>query len=121
MNILLVEDNIQFNTTITNFLILKNYKVTSLHNEENIISHINEIQFDLFLIDLDSENINSLNLVNHIRKKNLLTPILIITHSLELEKYKSLIQHVNTLYINKPFHLNELEVMIENILTKTNK
>jgi len=118
MNVLLIEDDTQLNTTITNFLTFIGYKVTSLFDGEDAITQIDMIQFDLFLIDINIPNINGLELLKYIRQKDLLTSIIIITASLELENFKDAFEYRCDEYIKKPFYLEELEVRINNLLNK---
>ena len=121
MNILLVEDDVQLNTTITNFLTLSDYKVSSLTDGEKAMSQIDEGNFDLCIIDINIPNISGLELVKYIRQKDLSTPIVIITASLELDNFKTAFRNGCDEYIKKPFYLDELEIRLNNLLHKENK
>lgn len=116
MNVLLIEDDVQLNTTITNFLNFNKYKVTSLFDGDKAISQIDKIEYDLYIIDINIPNINGLQIVKYIRQKDLSTPIIIITASLELENFKTAFENGCNEYIKKPFYLEELEIRINNLL-----
>lgn len=118
MKILLVEDDIQLNTTISNFLKLKDFEVISLCDGDKAIDLIDEIKFDLFIIDINIPNVNGLELVQYIRNKSILSPVIIITASLELENFKKAFENGCNEYIKKPFYLEELEIRIDNLLKK---
>jgi len=117
MNVLLVEDDIQLNNTITKYLSHNDFDVTSITDGDKAILHIDMIKFDLFIIDINVPNINGLELVKYIRQKDLSTPIIMITASLELENFKIAFDSGCNEYIKKPFYLEELKIRISNNIT----
>lgn len=118
MNILLLEDDIQLNTTIENFLIFKDYEVTALFDGEKGIEHIDMIKYDFYIIDINLPNVSGLDIVKYIRNKDLTTPIVMITASIEIDNFKTAFENGCNEYIKKPFHLEELEIRINNLLNK---
>jgi DNA-binding response OmpR family regulator len=118
MNVLLIEDDPQLNSTISNFLILSGYSVTSLLDGEDALLQIDTSNFDLFILDINVPNVDGLELLKYIRQKDLLTPIIIITASLELENFKTAFNSGCNEYIKKPFYLEELGIRIKNLLEK---
>jgi DNA-binding response OmpR family regulator len=116
MNILLIEDDIQLNTTVTNYLQLNNYEVTSLHDGQKAISYIDMIKFDLYIIDINVPSINGLEILTYIRNKDLKAPIIIITASMELSNFQTAFKNGCDDYIKKPFYLEELSVRINKLL-----
>jgi len=118
MRILIVEDDIQLNATITKFLELLSFEVNSTIDGEEAISIIDKSNFDMYLIDINLPNINGLDIVKYIRKKDITTPIIMITASLEVDNFITAYDNGCSEYIKKPFHLKELEIRIENLLNK---
>lgn len=118
MNVLLIEDDVQLNTTITNFLTFNKYEVTSLFDGDQAISQIDINRYDLYIIDINIPNINGLEIVKYIRQKDLSTPIIMITASLELDNFKTAFKNGCSEYIKKPFYLEELDIRINNLLSK---
>jgi len=116
MNVLLIEDDIQLNTTITNFLQYKEYMITSSTDGDEALSKINTSKFDLYIIDINIPNINGLEVVKFIRQKDMSVPIIMITASLELKNFKTAFENGCNEYIKKPFHLEELEIRINNLM-----
>jgi len=57
-------------------------------------------------------------LLKYIRQKDISTPIIIITASLELKNFKTAFESGCDEYIKKPFYLEELEIRINNLLEK---
>jgi len=118
MNILLVDDNEKLNNTIKIFLELKNHTVTSAITGKDAIQLINNNHFDLYIIDIHLPNINGIDIVKHIRNKDLNIPIIMVTASREIENLVKAFKTGCNEYIKKPFHLEELEIRINNLLNK---
>ncbi len=118
MNILLVDDNEKLNNTIKIFLELKNHNVTSAITGKDAIQLINNNRFDLYIIDIHLPNINGIDIVKHIRNKDLNIPIIMVTASREIENLVKAFKTGCNEYIKKPFHLEELEIRINNLLNK---
>jgi DNA-binding response OmpR family regulator len=116
MKILLIEDDIQLNTTIKKYLELKEFEVISLTDGEVAINTIEKNHFDLYIIDINLPNINGLDILKYIRQINSDIPIIIITASLELSNFQNAFSYGCNEYIKKPFYLEELEIRINNIL-----
>ncbi len=118
MNILLIEDDITLNGTITDYLRFKGNDIVSLDDGNKAIDTIDEIDFDLYIIDINIPNISGLEIVKYIRQKETKIPIIIITASMELENFKIAYQNGCDEYIKKPFYLEELEIRIDKLLSK---
>lgn len=118
MNILLIEDDLTLNELITDYLKLNGNSVVSLEDGMNAIDTINKTNFDLYIIDINIPHINGLEIVKYIRQKDLSTPIIMITASMELENFKTAYKNGCDDYIKKPFYLEELEIRIDKLLSK---
>jgi len=118
MNILLVDDNEKLNKTIKTFLELKNHNVISAITGQDAIDLINNNHFDLYIIDIHLPNINGIDIVKHIRSKDLNIPIIMVTASREIENLVKAFKTGCNEYIKKPFHLEELEIRINNLLNR---
>lgn len=118
MNILLIEDDLTLNELITDYLKLNGNSVVSLEDGMNAIDTINKTNFDLYIIDINIPHINGLEIVKYIRQKDISTPIIMITASMELENFKTAYKNGCDYYIKKPFYLEELEIRIDKLLSK---
>ncbi len=116
MKVLLIEDDIQLNTTVKRFLQLQNYDVSSVLDGEEAIHLIDTTCFDMYIVDINLPNVNGLDIVKYIRKKDITNPIIMITASLEVSNFIQAYDNGCSEYIKKPFHLKELEIRIENLL-----
>jgi two-component system, OmpR family, response regulator len=118
MNILLIEDDTILNETIAHFLKMKENEVTSLDDGMDAIKMIDQTNFDLYIIDINIPHIDGLEIVKYIRQKNLQTPIIMITASMELENLKKSYKNGCDDYIKKPFYLDELEIRINKLMDR---
>jgi len=118
MKVLLLEDDIQLNTTITNFLKSIEYDVVSIIDGEMAVDTIDLMDFNLFIIDINVPNINGLEVVKYIRHKDTTVPIVMITASMELSNLQEAFKNGCNEYIKKPFFLEELEIRVNKLLNK---
>ncbi|MEN5387101.1 response regulator transcription factor [Aliarcobacter skirrowii] len=118
MKILIIEDDIQLNTTITNFLKYKGYEVDSLEDGKEALDYIDKNFYDLYILDINIPKVSGLEILKYIRTKDIKSAIIIITASLELENIKTAYKNGCDEYIKKPFYLEELEIKIDKIYGK---
>ena len=119
MKILIVEDDTQLNLLITKYF-QKSGSNTIISLKDGLdaidcIDNDNE-EFDLFVIDINLPNVNGLDIVSHIRTKDISTPIIIITASLELENIKTAYKNGCNEYLKKPFYLEELDIRVKKLM-----
>lgn len=119
MKILLIEDDSILNETITDYLNLKGNEVINVEDGMDAIKVIDKSNFDLYIIDINIPHINGLEIVKYIRTKDIETPIIMITASMELESVKSAYQNGCDEYIKKPFYLEELNIRISKLIGKS--
>lgn len=116
MKVLIVEDDNQLNLTLTRYFEKTDFKVITAKDGLSAIEHIDTLNFDLFIIDINIPNINGLELISHIRKTDINTPIIVITAALEIENFTAAFENGCSEYIKKPFHLKELEIRVNRLL-----
>jgi len=119
MKILLIEDDFLLNGTITNYLKLKGNEVIDLEDGADAIHVIDKSNFDLYIIDINIPRVNGLEIVKYIRNKDIDTPIIMITASMELEGFKLAYKNGCDDYIKKPFYLEELNIRISKLISKS--
>lgn len=120
MKVLIIEDDTQLNTAISEFCKIKIWDVVSLKDGLDAIHKIDSEDFDLYIIDINIPRITGLDLLKHIRKTDISTPIIIITASLEIQNFSTAFACGCSEYIKKPFHLKELDIRINNLLVLNN-
>lgn len=117
MKVLIIEDDVQLNIAISEFFKIKAFDAVSIKDGLSAIDQIDNGYFDLYIIDINIPRINGLDLLKHIRKTDLDTPIIIITASLEIANFSTAFDNGCSEYIKKPFHLKELDIRINNLLS----
>ncbi|GIU01365.1 two-component response regulator [Sulfurovum sp. TSL6] len=116
MNVLIIEDDVQLSIAISRFCEIKKFDTICMKDGLDAIDQIDNGNFDLYIIDINIPRINGLDLLKHIRKTDLNTPIIIITASLEIQNFSTAFENGCSEYIKKPFHLKELDIRINNLL-----
>jgi len=117
MRVLIIEDDVQLSIAISSFFEIKKFNAISVRDGLDAVDQIDKSHFDLYLIDINVPRINGLDLIKHIRKTDLYTPIIIITASLEIENFSIAFNNGCSEYIKKPFHLRELDIRLNNLLS----
>lgn len=120
MKVLIIEDDVQLSIAISEFFKIKEWDIVSAKDGLDAIDKIDNGIFDLYIIDINIPRINGLDLLKHIRKTDLDTPVIIITASLEIQNFATAFENGCSEYIKKPFHLKELDIRINNLLTLNN-
>ncbi len=115
--ILLVEDDIELNHTIAEFLEMSNFYVKSVYNGDEALNIAFEDNFDVFLLDIKIPKINGFEVAEEIRKKFSMPIIFITSLDGETNVVKAFISGGDD-YIRKPFSLKELKVRIEAVIRR---
>lgn len=117
--VLLVEDDIQLNLVISEFFTIKGYEVLSIYDGLEAVDVI-DLQSDIILhiIDINLPTYSGLDLLKYIRSKDILTPVIMITASLEIQNFLDAFDCGCSDYIKKPFHIKELQVRVDKLLQK---
>lgn len=121
MNVLLIEDDNNLNETISNYLEIVGYRVTSVLNGLEAAQIVASRIFDIYIVDINVPGIDGLELLRRIRDKKTDKPVIMITASIEIESIKSSFGLGCGDYIKKPFYLEELTIRMEKLLTKSVK
>ena len=117
MRVLIIEDDNQLNLALNEFFKIKTFDTVCVHDGLNAIEQIDSKFFDLYIIDINIPDISGLDVLKYIRKIDLHTPIIIITASLEIENFSDAFDLGCSEYIKKPFHLKELDIRVNNLLS----
>ncbi|MEA3512390.1 MAG: response regulator transcription factor [Campylobacterota bacterium] len=118
MNILIIEDNVKLNNELTTYCKRNNNYVVSASDGLNAIDLIDEKDFCVYILDLNLPNMHGLEIIKYIRKTDLCTPIIVITHSADIETIKEAYNLGCNDYMKKPFHLDELRIRVKKVLDK---
>jgi DNA-binding response OmpR family regulator len=117
--ILLVEDDINLGTILTEFLLLKNLNVDLCKDGEVGLEKFKNGKYDLCLLDVMMPKKDGFTLAKEIRKINKSVPIIFLTaKSMQTDKIEGLKLGADD-YITKPFNTEELLLRINAILRRS--
>lgn len=118
-NVIIVEDDIQLNLVISEYLELKGFTPISVYDGMDAIETIDKLSnthIALYIVDINLPNYNGIDILKYIRQTDLDTPIIIVTASLEIENFIEAYDSGCSEYIKKPFLIKELEIRIKKLL-----
>ena len=119
-HILVVDDDEGIRSLVKKYLNENNFLVSTADSAENASKKIAIIEFDLIILDIMMPGKSGLEFIKE-NKKNLETPIILLTAKGEpTERIEGLEIGADD-YLPKPFEPKELILRIKNILEKTKK
>ncbi len=116
--ILLLEDDVTLNETISEFLQEQDFEVVSVYDGEAAAERIYEQAFDLFLLDVNVPHLNGFELLKQKRKEGVTTPAIYITSLNSMASLEDGYESGCDDYIRKPFALKELLFRMQSILKR---
>ena len=120
MKILIVEDEKELSDSIAAYLKQEGYVCESSFTFENAGEKINLYNYDCILIDITLPGGNGLDLVKHLKERELNSGIIIISAKDSIEdKIKGLELGADD-YLAKPFHLSEMNARIKSVIRRRN-
>ena len=119
-HILVVDDDDGIRQLVKKFLNENRFLVTTASSAEDASEKIKFIKFDLIILDIMMPGKSGLEFINE-NKKNLETPIILLTAKGEARKRVEGLETGADDYLPKPFEPQELVLRIKNILKKTKK
>ena len=119
-HILVVDDDNRIRSLLKEYLKENNYIVSTSPNAEDAKIKISHFKFDLLVLDVMMPGQNGYELTKEI-KKNIKTPIILLTAKGEVENRIKGLELGADDYIGKPFEPKELLLRIKNILDKEKK
>lgn len=118
--ILIVEDNESFRNSLNDLLRFKNYTTHIAKNGADGLNSLKEFPADLIISDIMMPQMDGFEFLEHIRneRETELIPVILLTAKTDFpDRLKGLKLGADA-YLAKPFHFRELEVVIEQLLTK---
>ena len=120
MRLLIVEDEKQICDTIAKSLYDAGYEVDTCYDGEEALECILAEDYDLIVLDLNLPGMDGMDILRELRQKNEETKVLILSARGQIaDKVEGLDAGAND-YMEKPFHLQELEARIRSLTRKEN-
>ena len=120
MHILIVEDDIEMRTMITEFLRHKGFKVSTASNEEEMYRVIKASSVDLILLDIMLGGENGIEICEKLRTQNSIPIILVSALSADSQKMDGYEVGADD-YITKPFNPKLLEARLRAVLKRARR
>ncbi len=120
MKILLLEDDILLNESITKYLTTIGHAITSVRDGNVCLEILEKEKFDLLVFDINVPNIDGLTILETLHKHKKIMPVIFISTLIEIEDISRAFELGCYDYLKKPFHLKELGIRIDRI-SKTAK
>ena len=118
LKILLLEDDIELNDTVTSFLVYEGFEVTQSFDANDAKEKVFESTFDLWLFDVKVPFQNATELLKELRQEGYKTPTIFITSLNSVEDVSRGFESGGDDYIRKPFALKELKMRIEAVVKR---
>ncbi len=116
MNIFLLEDDILLKDGISHYLKLIGHKVDSERNGNSAKEILKKTSFDLLILDINVPELDGLALLEYLHKNQIIIPTIYISAIIDIEDITRAFNLGCYDYLKKPFHLNELQLRINNII-----
>jgi DNA-binding response OmpR family regulator len=117
--ILLLEDDMQLNDTVKQFLEMKGYAVLSAYDGLSAEEMVYEKHIDLMLLDVKVPHMSGFEFLKKIRSEGKEIPAIFITSLNSAEDVEKGFMLGCDDYIRKPFALKELLVRVESLLKRS--
>lgn len=115
MRLLIVEDEKNLCDTIAKNLYGAGYEVDTLYDGNDALDCILSEDYDLIVLDLNLPGTDGMDILKELRKKNEETKVIILSAKSQIaDKVAGLDAGAND-YLEKPFHLQELEARIRSL------
>lgn len=120
-SILVVEDEENLHETLRLNLELEGYEVTSAYDGITALKAVQEEYFDLIIMDIMIPEIDGFSVTQNIRLTNDEVPILILSaRNSSEDRVKGLKKGADD-YLTKPFHLEELVIRVQKLISKSQR
>ncbi len=116
--LLLLEDDLNLNETLTEFLEESGYAVTSVYSGSDAQDALYESPFDLLILDVNVPSPNGFELLQHARSEGVTTPAIYLTSRNGIEDLKEGYESGCDDYLRKPFEMQELRLRIDTLIQR---
>ncbi|PHO10793.1 DNA-binding response regulator [Malaciobacter canalis] len=116
MKILLLEDDYNYNESITEYLEDLGFQVDSFYDGEEALDAIVENSYYLLILDIKVPKLNGHELIKYLNEMGNETPILIMTSLVDIDNMTIGYELGCDDYLKKPFELKELELRVTQLI-----
>jgi len=116
MKILLLEDDLQLNDAISQYLTSTGHAILSARDGQIALDILNKEKFDLLVLDINVPKIDGLTLLEKIHAQKRMIPTIYISALIDIEDITRAFDLGCYDYLKKPFHLKELTLRINKLM-----
>ena len=116
MKIILLEDDEFIAQEIKLYFEIKNHTVECYVNGEDLLNNAHLYSNDIFLLDINMPIKNGIETLQELRSMDITTPAIFLTSMSDIDTIKLGYEAGCSDYIRKPFHFEELELRINQLL-----
>lgn len=120
MKVLVLEDDLVLSNEIVTFLKSMNMECDAVFDGELFFRQINNITYDLYILDINVPKLNGLDVCKRVRETDKNTPILMLTAYREIQDKLDAFTLGADDYLVKPFHFDELYVRLLSLKRRSN-
>jgi DNA-binding response OmpR family regulator len=117
MKILLLEDELMLNNSITEYLKDIGHIVESFTDGQDVLDNVNN-SYDLLILDINTPTKDGFEILTELNARKIYIPTIFISALIDIEDITKAYDLGCREYIKKPFHLGELGIKINQILKK---
>jgi DNA-binding response OmpR family regulator len=118
MRILVVEDDSKIAAFIVNGLKQNGFAVDCAHDGEEGLDLVTSVTYDVAVLDLMLPKMDGLTLLGALRKKKLMTPVLILSAKASVDDRVKGLQAGGDDYLTKPFVFSELLARVQALVRR---
>ena len=118
MRILIAEDEKDLNRILTSRLTAEHYSVDSCFDGQEALEYLESAEYDAAILDIMMPEMDGLTVLKKIRRKNINTPVLLLTARDSIDDRVSGLDAGANDYLVKPFAFEELLARIRVLLRK---
>jgi two-component system response regulator PilR (NtrC family) len=118
--ILVVDDEKSMREILQIFLRNEGYEVTTANNGEVAVEALKKDIFDLVITDMKMPRMDGLELIKNIKEMTPETAVILITAFGTTESAIDAMKHGAYDYIQKPFQMNDIRLIVKNALERQN-
>jgi len=121
MRVLLLEDERMLQEAIREYLGATGYLVDAFEDGMEAYRAIHANKYDLFIFDINTPSIDGLSLLEKLQKERIDVPTIFISAITQIEQISRAYELGCYDYLKKPFHLKELMLHIERLMSITDR
>lgn len=115
MKCLLLEDDVELNSTICEILQIDGYTYNNFFDGKDVYEEIDENIYDLYILDINVPNFNGLEILKYIYSINKNLKVIIMSADLSKKTIEDSYKYGCIDFVKKPFHLSEIRYKLKNI------